>query len=1011
MPWLRGAVRDAGALHALFLDSLGGDARLLTDDQATGEAIRTALRDLADESTDSDVVVLTFSGHGTDTHRLVVHDTDANDLPGTSLGLDEFAELLSAIPGRTLFCALDCCFSGGLGARIFSPELQPRSAAMNIPIDILDRFVGDGRVVLTASADDQEAYESPRHGHGLLTYRLIEALQGVDSVLEGNQVNLYRLVNYVTEQVQADAQKMGHVQTPALRGRVEGIPFWPRMAAGERFAELFPNVNQPLATPDVESLIALGFREDLVEVWRGAVRSLNDLQLAAINDHQVLAGHHLVVTAPTSSGKTMIGELAALHAASRRRRTVFLLPMRALVNDKYRQFTGLYDPLGIRTIRATGEHSDDVPALLGGHFDVALLTYEKYSALALGFPHLLDLVDIVVVDEAQILADAGRGANLEFLLTLLNKRRSLSGGPQLITLSAVVGDLDGLDVWLGAGHLHSDVRPVDLKEGVVEVTGQLKYLDTNGAEQTEEGFIQPLPAAGSRRLLIPLVERLVIEGKKVIVFRQSKGEAVACSVYLSQTLQLPAAEEAIDLLPDGDQSTTGTTLRQTLAGGVACHSTDLSREERLVVEESFTDPESPLRVVVATPTLAMGVNTPASAVAIVGLTHPGPTPTAYSVAEYKNMVGRAGRLGFTEAGESYLLPEGRLSSHAAWGDYVLGSLEPLRSKLVPDGDPRTLMLRVLASVPGDTTAVLTEKDVIDFLDLSLAAHQARRDPGLTQWTTEGLRRGFEQLENSQLIEEVGDGYRLTPLGRFAGESGIHVDSIVRLVQVLRPVADGLNSVGLIAAAQCTVELDDVYMPVNARGRRTEHVRWPQLLGHQGVPPALVTALRTTAIDIRTSVQRPKRAAAAAMWIAGEPTDRIEIALTQHMPQRGGISGAVRAVTDRTRDLLPAVAAVIHQLAPHAPVDELTERTMLRLELGIPAEMLLPAQLGDVELPRAVWLELCIAGLNTVDDVLAVAIERLSELVGSRTIADRLLNAARAADISDTEEIDLPVPAE
>jgi len=58
-----------------------------------------------------------------------------------------------------------------------------------------------------------------------------------------------------------------------------------------------------------------------------------------------------------------------------------------------------------------------------------------------------------------------------------------------------------------------------------------------------------------------------------------------------------------------------------------------------IVEEEFRRPESGLRVIVATTTLAMGVNTPASSVVIAGLMHPGDSP--YSVAEYKNLVGRA----------------------------------------------------------------------------------------------------------------------------------------------------------------------------------------------------------------------------------------------------------------------------------------------------------------------------------------------------------------------------------
>jgi helicase len=153
----------------------------------------------------------------------------------------------------------------------------------------------------------------------------------------------------------------------------------------------------------------------------------------------------------------------------------------------------------------------------------------------------------------------------------------------------------------------------------------------------------------------------------------------------------------------------------------------------------------------------MGVNTPAAAVAIVGLTHPGPVPTPYSVAEYKNMVGRAGRLGFTERGKSYLVPSDALTPDRGWTAYVNGRLEDLRSQLVPDGDPRTLMLRVLASYPPDATGVVTEETVLGFCETSFAAFQAR-EGGQAQSNSDHLTRSFEQLVSANLIAADGDGF-------------------------------------------------------------------------------------------------------------------------------------------------------------------------------------------------------------------------------------------------------------
>lgn len=98
-------------------------------------------------------------------------------------------------------------------------------------------------------------------------------------------------------------------------------------------------------------------------------------------------------------------------------------------------------------------------------------------------------------------------------------------------------------------------------------------------------------------------------------------------------------------MPNTDPSGASLKLWKALQGGVAFHISDLDPAERNVVEEQFRTKLSPIKVIAATTTLAMGVNTPAEAVIIAGITHPGDKP--YSVEEYKNIAGLAGRLGFS----------------------------------------------------------------------------------------------------------------------------------------------------------------------------------------------------------------------------------------------------------------------------------------------------------------------------------------------------------------------------
>ena len=133
------------------------------------------------------------------------------------------------------------------------------------------------------------------------------------------------------------------------------------------YAVAFADRCRAKATEDITSLAVFGFPEPLLRAWASSIPRLNQLQLDAINEFGLLDGHHLVVSAPTSSGKTMIGELAALQGALTRKRALFLFPLKALVNDKYRHFNELYGEFGIRVIRATGDSAADeiVPLMRG----------------------------------------------------------------------------------------------------------------------------------------------------------------------------------------------------------------------------------------------------------------------------------------------------------------------------------------------------------------------------------------------------------------------------------------------------------------------------------------------------------------------------------------------------------------------------------------------------------------------------------------------------------------------
>ena len=155
----------------------------------------------------------------------------------------------------------------------------------------------------------------------------------------------------VLERVRAEADRISVVQTPALFGYIEGGLVLPPIREGANFKSAFPKSVGFRVDGSIDALAVFGLPATVITEWKNKFASgLNSLQLEAVNEYRILDGDHLLVVAPTSSGKTFIGEMAAARAVVQGRKAVFLLPYRALVNEKYEQFDALYGATGMRVI-------------------------------------------------------------------------------------------------------------------------------------------------------------------------------------------------------------------------------------------------------------------------------------------------------------------------------------------------------------------------------------------------------------------------------------------------------------------------------------------------------------------------------------------------------------------------------------------------------------------------------------------------------------------------------------
>jgi hypothetical protein len=181
-----------------------------------------------------------------------------------------------------------------------------------------------------------------------LTDALITVLTDLDFGGE-----LQAATGQVMDAVRAEAARMGVAQTPVMLGHITGGFRVPTLTRGERFSAAFPERSVSRVSADLGDLAGYGIPATVLDAWRERFPDgLNALQQEAVNNGRVLDGASLLVVASTSSGKTFIGELAAVRAILEDRKAVFLLPYRALVNEKYEQFDATYgDRLGLRVIR------------------------------------------------------------------------------------------------------------------------------------------------------------------------------------------------------------------------------------------------------------------------------------------------------------------------------------------------------------------------------------------------------------------------------------------------------------------------------------------------------------------------------------------------------------------------------------------------------------------------------------------------------------------------------------
>ncbi|MHA1701048.1 MAG: DEAD/DEAH box helicase, partial [Promethearchaeota archaeon] len=320
-----------------------------------------------------------------------------------------------------------------------------------------------------------------------------------------------------------------------------------------------------------------------------------------------LEGNNLIVSIPTASGKTLIAEIIALQKflkapeeskenSKRRKKILYLCPLKALANEKHKEFKESWKKLGLKVGISTSDiDQNDFRVFFN---DLIILTNEKADSLIRSNPKLIQNIQMVICDEIHLINDESRGITLEFLLTRLI---TLNPDIQIVGLSATIKNANELAEWLGAKLITSDWRPVKLKEGFY-IKNKIEFKD---------GSIREVPKLPKMDDVTSLTIEMIKEGGQVLVFCNSRRSAVSLAESLSTRIRLASKPDDLPLYKKiqsdfkkeaDDKLEISKKIFNCLKGGVAFHHAGLSRSQLDFIVKNFN--KHAIKVICCTPTLA-----------------------------------------------------------------------------------------------------------------------------------------------------------------------------------------------------------------------------------------------------------------------------------------------------------------------------------------------------------------------------------------------------------------------
>ncbi|WP_048187319.1 DEAD/DEAH box helicase [Methanococcus voltae] len=445
---------------------------------------------------------------------------------------------------------------------------------------------------------------------------------------------------------------------------------------------------------------------------KNGIKSLRPPQKKVLTEGILEKDKNFIISIPTASGKTLIGEMAFINHVLENspknelgyipsgKKALFIVPLKALATEKFDEFREKYNKFGLKIGISIGDY-DSKENL--SRYDIIIMTSEKLDSLMRKKNTTwLNDVSVVIIDEIHLLGDKERGGTLEIVLTKLKMLPI-----QIIGLSATIGNSEELANWLDAKLVVDTWRPVELKKGLyhpdenkVNYYTIEDYKVVNG-ENGENKQIKPLKNFGSSKSEISnLIVDCVKNSGSCLVFCSSKRNAVSeakkndLAKYLTNDEQGELNNLSSEILNVLEKpSKTCEQLSECIKKGVAFHHAGLAMKQRKLVEEGFR--KRIIKVICCTPTLSAGLNLPCRRAIIRDTKRfDGKGFSNIPNMEIQQCIGRAGRPGLDPYGEGIIVV--KKSSEVGDNLYMLrGKPEEIYSNI---SNKKTLRIFILGSI-------------------------------------------------------------------------------------------------------------------------------------------------------------------------------------------------------------------------------------------------------------------------------------------------------------------------